>query len=262
MATRAKKLIVVSDLHCGHSAGLTPPKFQCPEKTRRGRLQREMWSKFVKATKKYGPFDAVICNGDAIDGKGTRSGGTELITTDRGEQVDIAVSCLSHLTGAKTSVLLTYGTPYHTGVDEDWEAQIAKQLGCKIGEHEWADVDGVIFDVKHFISGSGVATGRHTALNKEAMWSMIWAHEHRTPQPHVLIRSHVHYHAASIAADFEPRTRIITPALQAAATKYGARKCSGLVDFGFVVFTCQNKSFTWTCERIPLDLERAKTTIL
>lgn len=258
---KVRNLLIVADLHCGHHAGLTPPQWQMRDTGTKankwGKLQKEMWDKYTQALKYHGPFDAVICNGDAIDGKGAKSGGTELITSDREEQATMAIRCLEPALGDNTNLLMTHGTPYHVGAEEDWETHIAKHFECKIGEHEWVDVDGVVFDCKHYISASTVATGRHSALNKEALWALLWAQNNRIPSPHVLIRSHVHYHVSCHSPDFDPKLRIITPALQAAGTKFGARRCSGTVDFGFIVFRCLNGVYDWTCERMPLRSERA-----
>ena len=45
--------------------------------------------------KEVGPVDILVVNGDAIDGHGKKSNGSELLTTDLLQQVDIAVECLS-----------------------------------------------------------------------------------------------------------------------------------------------------------------------
>ena len=37
---------------------------------------------------------------------------------------------------------------------EDFEELIAKELNAKIGSHEWLDIRGNIFDIKHHIGSS------------------------------------------------------------------------------------------------------------
>ena len=76
--------------------GLTPPDWIVS----RGRnefhsnLQKEMWDNYLEMCEDFGKVDALIVNGDVIDGKGTRSGSTEQITADMFEQCDMAVKAL------------------------------------------------------------------------------------------------------------------------------------------------------------------------
>lgn len=194
----------------------------------------------------------VVVNGDAIDGKGFRSGGSELITTDRQEQTNIAIECIDQAVGGSAKVLMTYGTGYHTGNEEDWEGLIAKHFDAKIGSHEWVTAEGVTFDFKHHIGSSQVPHGRSTSLNREGLWSHLWAESAATPKSDILIRSHVHYHSYCGDLTFSPGLRMTTPALQAAGTKFGARRCSGTVDFGFLLFDVDGEDYYWDCKHIKL----------
>jgi hypothetical protein len=247
-----KRLLLLADLHCGHLVGLTPPAWQteAPEsdgRTKRAKfapIQREAWQWYAKNVAAGGPYDLVVVNGDAIDGRNDRSGSCEQITPDRQEQVDMACTAIRQAMIGKPKLVMTYGTAYHTGDQEDWENDIAKELGSmKIGSHEWIDIEGVVFDVKHHINSSQVPYGRHTALNRDAVWSLIWADKQYTPRAQVVVRSHVHYFAAALD-DMEPHLRLTTPALQAMGTRFGARQCSGLVSFGFVIFEVRRGAIT------------------
>jgi hypothetical protein len=180
--------------------------------------------------------------GDLIDGRGEKSGGTELLTTDRLQQVEIAIKCLSEIDARK--FVFVYGTPYHTGADTDYEGLVAEQFGGEIHSHCWPEIDGVVFDCKHKIGSSQIPHGRHTAIAREALWNREWAEAQ--PRADVLLRGHVHYHSFSGTPKFLGMT---LPALQAADTKYGARQCSGTVDWGWVVFqTKSGKLQSWHSE--------------
>jgi hypothetical protein len=225
-------------------------------------IQSEAWRWYVKHVRQYGPYDCVVANGDAIDGSGKRSGGTELITADREEQCEMAIQCIQQALPARRKnckLVMTYGTGYHTGDVEDWENQIARDLGAdKIGSHEWIDCGGVIFDFKHHIGTSAIPHGRHTAVNRDALWARLWADRGLVPTADVLVRSHVHYHAYCGDTAMQPSLRMTTPALQAMGSKYGSRRCSGIVDFGFVVFeTERGKLKNWGCIRAVLQREQA-----
>lgn len=243
-----KRVLILSDLHCGHRVGLTPEPWQYPVKSdavryKWGKVQRQCWKWYVDSLKEHGPFDVVILNGDAVDGKGFRSGGTEQITTDRLEQVEMAALCVREAQTKDTKVIVVRGTPYHCGADEDLEDALAREVGAiKVGNHEWPNVEGVVFDVKHAVGSSSVPHGRHTAISRERLWGLLWAERGEAPKADVFIRSHVHYHSFAGGPGWLAMT---TPALQSLGSKYGAKMCAGVVDFGFVVFDCEDGAYSW-----------------
>lgn len=264
-----KRILVMSDTHCGHLVGLTPPQWQAEptssaSRTKRTKfvtVQKEAWAWYKKNVRAGGPYDLVVMNGDAIDGPGFRSGGTELITTDRQEQVEMACSAIKTAMVGSPKLVMTYGTGYHTGDQEDWENDIAKDLNAlKIGSHEWVDVEGVVFDLRHHIGSSSVPHGRSTALNRAALWANLWADQDYTPKSNVLIRSHVHYFSAGMG-DTQPELRVTTPALQAMGSKYGARRCEGLVSFGFLIFEVHRGKIT-RFEPVRAKLQTQKTSAI
>jgi len=269
---KTKRVGIFSDSHCGHLVGLTSPQYQMTYTKQRGTwrdkaadLERESWNWFEKETNATGPFDVVIFNADMIDGRGERSGGTELITTNRITQVDMALDVLKQLK-AKHYVL-TYGTPYHTGDKEDFEDIIADRLrdvkgvkSVKIGSHEWVDVNGCVFDVKHHIGSSQIPHGRYTALARDRLWNCLWSDHKEQPKGDVIIRSHVHYHVFCGEDDVLAMT---TPALQAMGTKFGARKCSGRVNYGFVHFDVNpDGGYVWQAHLADLKRQKARTVKL
>lgn len=245
------KVLVMSDTHCGHRLGLTPPKWWQPKGDEYGKFQRETWNWFAKETKKHGPFDIIIHNGDAIDGDGWRSGGTEQITTDRDTQAWMAARCIQQAMTEKTKVFMTYGTPYHTGSAEDFEKLLKERVkNCTIGSHEWVDINGHIFDLKHEVSSSGVPHGRWSPLAKEKLWNDMWVAEYEShPESDIIIRSHVHYYKFLGDSRF---SGISTPALQGLGSKYGSRRCSGVVNYGFIVFNVTKEKAQWEPVLLPL----------
>lgn len=244
---KTKRVVIVADLHCGHRAGLTPFDWQYPtdvaDATTRqyAEQQRYIWDFYGRELQALQPIHLLVCNGDAIDGKGPKAGGSEHITVDRVEQAAMAVIALKQAQAKK--IMMVYGTPYHTGAGEDWERVVAKDLGADISGHEWVNVNGLVFDFKHQVSGSVVPYGRNTAINRELVWNTLWAKRGSQPEADVIVRSHVHYHTSST----EPgKLMIVTPALLGYGSKYGIRQCSGIVDVGFVVFDVKSKKeYTW-----------------
>lgn len=155
---------------------------------------------------------------------------------------------LSTSTGTYVSEgFLSHNTPYHVGEEEDWEDFIAQKFGERCHDHEWPEVNGVMFDVKHHIGGSQVPYGRITPLAKDEVWSTLWAEAGYQPKGDVLIRAHTHAHEGRMHFIGAKQVfAFVLPALQAMGTKFGARRMSGLVDYGFMHFDIDSQGrFPW-----------------
>ncbi len=238
-----KRGIALGDTHCGCLSGLTPPRFMIPEKRSKHlhQLQAKAWHEYEKIRKDIGQIDFLIGNGDLIDGKGSRSGGTEIMEPDLIDQCEMAIDCLLPWNAKKT--VLTYGTAYHVNAEsgEDFENIIAHALNAEIKSHAFINIDGVVFDVKHHCGSSGIPHGRHTAIAKERLWNLLWSEREEQPKSNILLRSHVHHHTFAGGPGWLAMT---LPALQLAHTKYGARRCNGTIDWGLVYFEIENRRLT------------------
>lgn len=241
---KSKRYAIISDLHCGHKAGLTPLQWQLTPADSKGkrnkwvRVQKALWQEFSRRVKMIGPVDVMMITGDCIDGRGAKTGGTELITTNRDEQCEMAVACINMFRAKQ--IVMVYGTDYHTGEYEDFEDQIAKAVGAvKIGAHEWVSINGLVFDLKHHIAASAVPHGGTTPLIRDALWNELWAAKKEQPKSDVIVRGHVHTYQMFQNAMW---TGLTMPALQGLGCRYGSRRCSRCVDWGFVWGDVQSKT--------------------
>lgn len=265
---RIRRVLLAGDLHCGHRVGLTPPGWQLrpiedePKRMKWLKIQQECWKWFAKTINRLKPIEIAVWNGDLIDGTGHRSGGTELICTDRNQQIEMALKAIRFV-GAQTNIIVA-GTPYHSGEQEDMEELIAAELHCKFGSHEWLDINGVCFDVKHFIGASSIPHGRLTALSRDSLWNSLWAEAGDTPKADYIVRSHVHYTTGGWDFTAGKRVDFFTlPALQAMGTKYGARKCSGKVNFGFHTFDIGKEGVeAWGMWVPPIESQKVMALVL
>lgn len=232
------RLFVGSDVHAGHFAGLTPPAWHYPLDGARGdigQMQRELWEFFSTEVDKLRPFDGAAWVGDLIDGDGHKSGGTELITTDRNEQVKIACDVVSFVNADYNRFV--YGTGYHTGNKEDYEGGIAAFFNAQISDQAWIrPLKSLTIHLKHHIGSTGVVHGKGTPILKEMNWNQVWAEMKAQPKADIYFRGHTHRYIGvdDYGPDNRPRMGFCLPALQAAATKFGGRRCSGIVHFGFM----------------------------
>jgi hypothetical protein len=252
------RTVIMSDLHCGHRVGITPPSWRIRQGSRYFVPQEEMWRQYTLTLDMLKPIDKLICNGDAIDGDGGKSGGVELIVTDRLEQAAMAVEVIEYAQAKKHAFI--YGTGYHTGLVEDFEDEIAKHFLAPISGQEQYNINGTIIDCKHKIGNSSIPHGKGTAISKERLWNVIWAEHEEQEKADIIIRSHVHYYWACEESTW---LGIITPALQGQGTKFGSRQCSGHVDFGLVWIDCYHDGgFTWGKSILPLQSQKRKAIIL
>lgn len=255
---RFKRVLVIADTHCGHRVGLTPDQYwqpftDLPQTDKYARTQRTMWNEFRRMVDSIRPIDILICNGDMIEGKGERSGGTELLRADRNEQIDMAVAVVEEID--PTSIVVCYGTPAHVGDKEDFEQTFADKVGAvQIRSHGFWSVHGVNFDVKHKIGSSSIPHGRLTALAREILWNRQWAGRGEAPRADILIRSHVHYYEQ---ITHDNCLGVITPCLQGWGSKYGARQCSGVIDFGMVYFDVyEDGTYTWNVKKLTGQVQQ------
>ena len=264
-----KRILAVTDLHCGHLVGLTPPAWHIKRPSRSttkrskwAKIQEELWCAFEALLAKHAPYDLCLSAGDLIDGQAQRSGSSELITSDREEQADMAVECFNTIrlfANKGYEVIGCYGTAYHVGAEEDWENIIAARAGFKkMGSHEWVRAKGTktVIDLKHQCGSSQYPHTSFTAVAAQRLHNLLWAERKAQPKADIILRGHVHRHSFCGQPGWLAMT---LPALQGMGTKYGARRCSGLVDWGITVIDVDDKGgFDWTVETVLVDSQRAK----
>jgi hypothetical protein len=183
----------MADLHSGHEYGLTPPEYWrsgTGATSKTGAFERELWKFYTKAMDSIKPIDILAVNADCIEGKGERSGGVELVTSDRHQQVLMAARAIEYTEAP--IVRITNGTPYHVGATEDFESTLKDILPNQkihVSGHDFFSINGCNLDVKHKIGGSSVPHGRTTPLSRARLWNVVWnSEDERQPKSDILIR--------------------------------------------------------------------------
>lgn len=265
-----KRIIVMGDPHCGGLYGLTPPAYQVGYKeksmTKRNKwaqLQRQLWHHYDTLLKSLAPYHYAFWLGDMIDGDGPFSHGTELITTDRIEQCDMAVEVCDHTrkyAARGYKQIGVYGTAVHTGKGEDYEGIVAERAGWEhIGAHEWPQIGPTIFDIRHHLGGTSVSTGKGTQLAKQWLSNQLWAIRGEQPNANVYLRGHVHraYYIGDTSF-----VAMSLPALSGMGSKFGSRRCDLPVDWGMVHFDIDDKLgvVDWKIHTVMIDAQVAKVT--
>ena len=258
-----RRVMVCSDTHSGHHYGLTPPEWwfgkDSGDRLQRdiGEYQRDLWGFAADAIDRLKPIDILLMTGDAIDGKGEKSGGVEQLTTDRVEQCRMLARFIDETEAEK--VRMVYGTRYHVGKEDDFESIIPDFSRCKdikIEGHGFYNVNGCVIDAKHKIGASQIPHGRHTAISRARMWNVMWHTEKaKHPLSNIILRGHVHYFNYAGGPSW---VGVTLPAL-CYHTIFGVRECEGLVDLGIVWFDIYDSgrfSWDWRMAEFPgLDVE-------
>lgn len=258
--------MIVSDLHAGHRAGLTAPDWHGSgmgrKKERRywERLQKDLCGEYMTIVDQIGPpIDLLIANGDCIDGRGERNGGTELTTNRVQEQCEMAIELLKPWEPRKAVFLA--GTSYHTGKLEDYEESIAQAFDAELKSHACIEIksENVVIDAKHKIGRSTIPHGRATAALREKLWNALQAIRGETPLADMVVRSHVHYYIEINDAD---GIAMITPGLQAARSHYGEREVSGTVDWGLIYFEADGGEIKTSGRKYVKKIEANKMRVV
>jgi len=240
--------------------GITPPEWQAHKhksKTRRNKfatLQQVAWEWYETKCKQVGPIDVCFVLGDCVDGQDKKGAGAGQITTDMEEQAEMAIRVLQEIKAKK--YVFVYGTGYHVTTEGiDIENHIAASFAAPIGNHEFVEVEGVVFNLRHKCGRSSIPHGKYTLLAKEQLWATMWKDYKDFPDCDVLLRGHTHYFA--VAQDSK-HLMMILPCMKTLGDKYGGRNFVDVVDYGFVQFKVDKGQYTWTSHMANFEEQKQK----
>jgi len=201
-----KNLIVVSDLHAGSQQGLCPDTvmldgggtYAASAQQRVVMLAwREFWDVWVPRVTHGEPF-AVVCNGDATDGR--HHGSTEQVSQNLADQGRIACELLAPVVEqCEGRFYLIRGTEAHVGPAAENEERLGEAIGAlpdadgRRSRYElWIKVGEGLVHLMHHIGTTGSMAYESTAVMRELTDSYMEAgRNHRVP-PDVVVRSHRH----------------------------------------------------------------------
>ena len=181
------RLLVISDMHCGNVSGLTPPEYWRADLQE---TQKPFWDFYTGAIDQIGPVDAVVCNGDAIDGPG-RKGTTHHLTTDVGTQAEMAARVIEY---PKTKrKFIVRGTGFHVDGDTAYEDYVAAQFGIDAQDELRLEAHGRKLHFRHVVGRSDTPYGQYTQAAKEMVNETLQAEFEDYQGADILGRAHVHY---------------------------------------------------------------------
>lgn len=229
VASNSIRIVAISDLHCGHENGMVDEQ----RLDHANNFQKELFGWFVSQISKIKPIDLVIANGDLIDGRQDKSGGSELIVSDRLIQAEMAANIINMFGSNK--VYIARGTPYHTGKLEEFENLTARLCNAEyIGEEIRLLVNQTLIYARHKIGNSSLPYSYFTAPARNLMFDSV-KNSHKENPKNIDIALYAHVHRFSQSINGYGQTAITMPAMQG-YSKYGARECDGIgINLGFLV---------------------------
>lgn len=257
------RVLALADGHSGHKFGLTHPDFDARPNNSESleykayMIRKKMYDWYQADLERIKPVDILIYDGDAITGKEQKGAGTELIIPEISEQVNCA-SALIEEVGAQ-EIYMARGTEYHTTLaGEESEDGIAKKVkAVKIGDHDYLNVRGVVFDYMHSVGGGQLPTNQFAPLARDYLISVLWSLHDEYPLANVFLRAHRHYHIDCGGPDWRA---MILPGLQA-SSKFGRKHVKHVIHFGIVYFDVTDKE-EWTWKSIIHPIKKARQEII
>ena len=255
MEGKVKRLLAIGDLHTGSWCGLTPPHYDSPGASKaskaRYKFRRELWNWYRKTIEDIAPpdnpVDCVLINGDAIDGSGHRSMGSEVIVP-LAQQVEAATFACQLINVIDSSIHLTFGTAYHTGQEIDLESELAERLGGTIADRQYLKINGTTIRAVHH-AGGGSLQGVHAYPARVGLINKLKAASGDEPGADILLFSHRHTYSFQGDAD---QFSVRLPCLQGPMSKFG-RRCEGPYTMGVVLFEfAPSGDYSWKLHQSKL----------
>lgn len=237
-AVKPARVLVVSDLHCGSTVALCPPGFDTEEGQTIGlsdwqAWMWDRWRELIGYTKeRYGKLDALIVNGDAIDGDHHRT--MQVWSKNLGDHLRAAHHCLQPLAELAERVYVVLGTEVHThGLEHALANLLAAERQSKARpafDRLELSIGGNLLVTVHHMPTTSRAWLRGNALGMELANHRLHAAEVGARIPDVLCLAHRHQfgaytdHAGSVFAtpSWQGPTRYVYRVAPAARWQVGA----------------------------------------
>jgi len=198
---RSKLVFVLSDLHCGSTLALLPPRFQTLEgnKVEQNAAQQWLWKcwqeakQWIAETAGKDPYVLVV-NGDLIEGNHHRT--MQIISPDVGDHAAAAIEVLEPVAKKAARVFIVRGTECHTGSVENAIGKALKAEQTPEGTGAWdrllLDVNGTRCVFRHHIGTSTRLALSLTQLGVQLAEEQLEAARAGDPLPLVLCCAHRH----------------------------------------------------------------------
>jgi hypothetical protein len=269
----------ITDLHCGSDYALIPPGWRRPKLNKSetetlGPIRsdnimswRDASSSFWNAVmhdalKEIPKCSSCFILGDCIEGAQHKSGGSQLVTTDIGSQVDLAEEVLKPILkkAGYPRVYGVHGTAYHVtqsgGRENDEEVYNRLPNIAAVGDKLAVFRHGTTWLLQHHIGRSCTPYGKQTALSKNIINNTLAEAAGKEHDADILLFGHVHY---CVAAGYPMSNKwaYTLPCLKLPGESYG-RRFNDFYDVGFMLFSQEKEGSFAVPHRIKIPMANRK----
>lgn len=233
-----KRVLVLSDMHCGGASGMLPRDYYNADRDlhlQQSHVQEMLFEQWENMVHSVGAVDAVICNGDIVDGLNRKSKGKDIQVTDMMVQCDIARQLLSMIDCHR--FIFTQGSNYHIGDNPSCDEMI-----CTMMKGEWfghfGDVmfDNITMNVQHWKSYS---KNNHGGF--DSMMGDIDQLRLQGDEADIYIRSHIHNFKYSGGSNY---LAVATPCWKG-MDGFTSEKSQKRPDNGYILFNIEGSDYSW-----------------
>jgi hypothetical protein len=233
-----KKILVIADSHCGGRRGMLPPNYYYPDRDlhlEQSRVQEFTYERWHIMCKTIGHVDAVICNGDMVEGLNRKGGGIDILVPDIMVQCDIGRVLLNEIDTDR--FIFIQGSKYH--VDDNPSAD---EMLCKMMNGEWygffGDVmfDNITFNLQHYGPPSNRNSGGFTSM-------IAGIDELRLDgdECDIYIKSHTHMFKYAGGSNY----LVVTTPCWKSLDDYCSTKNQKRPDNGYILFNVEGSDYSW-----------------
>lgn len=246
-----KRIVFLADIHAGSDVAPAPPGVSHDQTG----IQRDLYRYWEEMVDYVGRVDAVVANGDLIDGPNQIEEGIGTWTTDIDLQARTAASLLALIKSPRYYIL--QGSGYHTKRNISGDRLVATHLSGMRRDAIWCgytlamDVDRVRFHVKHKvgIAPSALRSEREKIARHASVYGAI----------DVLVRSHKH-----VFEFYGQRGEInlVTPGFKG-RDSFVAERNPHPPDVGFILFEVEGSNYRYdpVVSQITKDNTITKATL-
>jgi hypothetical protein len=242
----------VADVHAGSKYAVVPPRFLPASAGPAGKFTTYVWDIWTDFVKRCPPLDALVLNGDILDGENpNKRAASNAVDDSPHKQVDMALEALGPLRDKTHKVWLVRGTVYHDSKYHEPIEILGRELRCE----EWderrysgyvleGEFCGVRLHATHAMSMGAIYGG--TLADRTTLFAAAAENQAKTNPADLIVRSHTHrtFRGESHGKTFL-QTRCWSLVTPYAIAKMEAYRAALLCDLGAHVLTLTPDGWCW-----------------
>jgi hypothetical protein len=258
-----QRVLFLGDIHAGSKSAVSLPEVVTDDGMtwKQNPLQEKLYDMWCEMVDYVGRVDAVVVNGDSVDGDDHKAKGLGAWSTDLDKQVDVAVDLLKMIKCNK--FFGTQGSNYHVNTNISCDKMVMKKLNGQYAMNIDLDVEDVTMHFRHNGGYSKNPQARPSKLRSSRMEAN--RNEHLTGHYQILGFSHAHNYSVSGGAnekDGSDEWEICGPAWKW-KDDFISSKSMDTPDIGYVLFYVEGEQYTWEqyVRKVDVDITTSRFRI-